>query len=365
MSMSSSIQKNSKDDDSKLQSQINKKKWRMTLLSQQHHHPFNFSYTILMIFFVLVLLGMLFIWKAYKTIISLLFILPILMTLNEAIRAKTLPERLIAFSYLLGIFTSQLPSSLNSFLVVSILVVFGLSTRKLPILKENGMTTGHNSEIIAEGSHFPKALIGCLVLTIVLLAENFFVWVVSATYYDSHEEPYPNPLQDNGQIVLKNVLEAANIPPDQLQDWRNALNIQWALVSSIGACFVLLSFGFFKGRSLWSMVLQVVATIAFARAIRTIGFTLTVLPSQSISCYRSHFPYPPPEFLSYEWFKTGLIPQTKGGCNDLIISGHATITSAFACMSTTLSRNKKISFSIWFLLFLDFAMEVYQGYHYR
>jgi hypothetical protein len=70
--------------------------------------------------------------------------------------------------------------------------------------------------------------------------------------------------------------------------------------------------------------------LATAVRVCTVGFLLTVLPSQNKACYQQHF-------LSttwwYDWlavggFRTG---ESTARCNDLIISGHATVTATMAC----------------------------------
>eukprot|EP00521_Asterionellopsis_glacialis_P019040 CAMPEP_0195326626 /NCGR_PEP_ID=MMETSP0708-20121125/9808_1 /TAXON_ID=33640 /ORGANISM="Asterionellopsis glacialis, Strain CCMP134" /LENGTH=154 /DNA_ID=CAMNT_0040394257 /DNA_START=127 /DNA_END=588 /DNA_ORIENTATION=+ len=60
----------------------------------------------------------------------------------------------------------------------------------------------------------------------------------------------------------------------------------------------------------------------------------------------------------------GILPNSHGGCNDLIISGHATVTSTLACASTSVASNTKFSVALWALVAMDYSIEVYEGFHY-
>merc|ERR1711935_1286006 len=112
----------------------------------------------------------------------------------------------------------------------------------------------------------------------------------------------------------------------------------------------------------WSMVMRGALTLAAARSIRTMSFLLTVVPSQNKMCYFSHFPSPPEDW--YSWLKVGLIPQVDGGCNDLIISGHATVTSTLACVVTSVVGKPLFTAAIWMFLTMDYFVEIYEGFHY-
>lgn len=60
----------------------------------------------------------------------------------------------------------------------------------------------------------------------------------------------------------------------------------------------------------------------------------------------------------------GFLPNTRGGCNDLILSGHATVTSTIACAFTSVAANSTFSIAVWTLVALDYGIESYQGLHY-
>jgi len=160
-----------------------------------------------------------------------------------------------------------------------------------------------------------------------------------------------------------------------LQRLRDGLNVQWALVSSLGSSLVCLELQLGQTsstttsshqrrqqRTLAGVAFHALTTLASARIIRTISFALTVLPSQVSNCYASHFPLPPEEWG--EWLMVGFLPNTRGGCNDLILSGHATVTSTIACAFTSVAANTKFSVAVWTLVALDYAIESYQGLHY-
>lgn len=60
----------------------------------------------------------------------------------------------------------------------------------------------------------------------------------------------------------------------------------------------------------------------------------------------------------------GFLPNSRGGCNDLILSGHATVTSTLGCASTSVASNTRFSMALWTLMALDYSIEAYQGLHY-
>ena len=151
-----------------------------------------------------------------------------------------------------------------------------------------------------------------------------------------------------------------------LQSIRDILNVQYALVAALGSSFVCLELQLggkkTSHRSLAGLALHALITLASARLIRTISFVLTVLPSQVPNCYRRHFPPPPDNWK--DWILVGMLPSSRGGCNDLILSGHATVTSTIACASTSVSSNMSFSVAVWTLIALDYSIEAYQGLHY-
>jgi len=240
-----------------------------------------------------------------------------------------------------------------------------------------------------------RGILAALLLIIILINENFFIWFVSSAYTPSHSPPFPEALQDNGRDLLLFLKTKCNFTMADIQWARDTLNVQWSLVSSSCIVLLLLDLGWavFEGhdKTIWSVGARTVLTVALARLIRTLAFTLTVLPSQMANCYLRRFPYPVPEFGSWEWFKEGWVPRSKGGCNDLIISGHAVITSGFGCLITDalspakhgrIGRTVRIiqgkekkqgllfgngcasSWAIWMLVTVDYSIEVFQGFHY-
>jgi hypothetical protein len=224
-----------------------------------------------------------------------------------------------------------------------------------------------------------RAALATLAVVLSLLLENFLIWVVSATYapgiYDS-----PDPLQDNGRSVLESLairlfrVNKAWMAKRKLQSIRDGLNVQWGIVTALGASFVCLELKIGKygatttsaadatGRSLAGLALRALMTLAAARFIRTVSFVLTVLPSQVPDCYRRHFPMPPDNWK--EWLLVGFLPNSRGGCNDLILSGHATVLTTLGCGCTSVANNAKFSVAVWTLVAVDFAIESYQGLHY-
>ena len=89
---------------------------------------------------------------------------------------------------------------------------------------------------------------------------------------------------------------------------------------------------------------------------------LTVLPSQVPDCYRQHFPMPPDTWK--EWLLVGFLPNSHGGCNDLILSRHTTVLTTLGCACTSVAYNAKFSVAVWTLVAVDFGIESYQGLHY-
>merc|ERR1711957_272909 len=60
----------------------------------------------------------------------------------------------------------------------------------------------------------------------------------------------------------------------------------------------------------------------------------------------------------------GFLPSSRGGCNDLILSGHAIVTSTLGCAFTSTASNASFSIAAWTLIALDYSIEAYQGMHY-
>jgi PAP2 superfamily C-terminal len=144
---------------------------------------------------------------------------------------------------------------------------------------------------------------------------------------------------------------------------RRLWNVQWSLVACIASSFAVVDVWHHPRRQLYGVARRAVLTLASARALRTVSFLLTVLPSQVPQCYSKRFPHPPPaEWMP--WIQVGLLPAAHGGCNDLIVSGHATVVTTLACVITSVSSDAVFQASVWVLLALDFCVEVYEGFHY-
>jgi len=307
-----------------------------------------------------------------------LLTIPVLMALYVAIRGRHANENLVAGSFVASIVSNQLPGWITALVAAIFAAAFSLATRPAhDATGTTGTTTSkskrgsspRSSTVGADGQGVQlktKAVLSCLFMIGVLLHENFQIWVVSATFPASHEPPYPEPLQDNGRIVARKLAEIASLHQRDVQVLRDAFNVQWALVSAAiagGLVGCELKLGRASQRSMWAVGMRALLTLGIARFVRTVSFLLTVLPSQMPSCYRSHYPYPVPGTWS-EWIVVGLKPAARGGCNDLIISGHATVTSTLACVGVSVADNLLFSVAVWFLLAFDYLIEVYQGYHY-
>lgn len=319
-------------------------------------------------------------------------------------KKKNWQEQIIAFSFLISIICNQLPKWLSAFVASFAVFAFGLASRQLvpqhtqmqqqSLQKQKSKSDGedvsnsgdtaefiNNSSNTNSGNRFQqtwssltikeRATIGTLAVVTSLLLENFLIWVVSATYKPGIIGS-PDALQDNGRIVLESLavrlmgVEKPYMARRGLQSLRDALNVQWALVSALGASFVCLELqlgnNYAFHRTLAGLALHALMTLASARLIRTISFVLTVLPSQVPNCYRRHFPMPPATWK--EWLMVGFLPNSRGGCNDLILSGHATVTSTLGCASTSVASNTRFSMALWTLMALDYSIEAYQGLHY-
>jgi len=309
--------------------------------------------------------------------------------------------RIIALTFLLSIICNQFPKWLSKLVACIAVFVFGLSSRQLSSSSTSHTNTTTQTDqasatdnssnysntttianrlqrVYAKLGLKERAVLGAIFLVTSLLIENFIIWVVSATYQPGINGDF-TPLQDNGRLIFESIaMKIYNVKaPWQarryLQRLRDGLNVQWALVSSLGSSLVCLELQLGhtssttpsqrrQQRTLAGVAFHALTTLASARIIRTISFALTVLPSQVSNCYASHFPLPPEEWR--EWLMVGFLPNTRGGCNDLILSGHATVTSTIACAFTSVAANTKFSVAVWTLVALDYAIESYQGLHY-
>ncbi|KAL3827350.1 hypothetical protein ACHAXA_003084 [Cyclostephanos tholiformis] len=296
--------------------------------------------------------------------------------------------RLIASSFLMSIVCNQFPKWLSSLVACLALFFFGLASRQVALSSDeySSKSKGKNMIAACDDCSNPvqriwsrlgikeRAALAAIILTVMMLTENFATWVVSATY-EPGISGSAKPLQDNGRIVLERLamklfdVKAPWMARTTLQKLRDGLNVQWALVTSFGTSLVCLELGYGRNhtariqqRTLAGLTLRALVTLALARLIRTISFSLTVLPSQVNNCYASHFP-PPPDIWS-EWLVVGFLPNSRGGCNDLILSGHATFTSTITCAFTSAASNTQFSIAVWTLVALDYSIESYQGLHY-
>jgi hypothetical protein len=258
-------------------------------------------------------------------------------------------QRIIAFGAVGAVLGNQLPSFISVFIVFSGVTLFHLASRP------DGQSKEDNQGRL-------KAALAAIFLTVVFLFDNFFVWVVAATYKPGIDGS-PEPLQDNGQLIQKHILnQMLGLSKASVVHMRNILNVQWALAAALGVTFGVVDMQMVKGRTVWGLALRTILMLAALRAIRVISFLLTVLPSQNPNCYRHRFPPPPEDWFS--WIEIGMRPQSHGGCNDLIVSGHATVLTTFCCFAASVAGHKLVSIALWSMLAIDFLMEVYEGFHY-
>lgn len=242
-------------------------------------------------------------------------LLPVVLCGYQALRRRSL----IAAAVVLAVGSAQLPTPVAALVAALAVLAFSLSTKQ---------TTAISS---AQQQSFATVVAAIAVMIAVLLTENFFIWVVSATFLPGQNvNTAPPPLQDNGQLLVQSFF--TSLSKIQVVQLRRLWNTQWALVAALGASFVQVEvWSAPSHRSLYGIGTRAVLTVAAARAIRTVSFLLTVLPSQVRHCYGQRFPVPPPTEL-WPWIWVGILPRTHGGCNDLIISGHAVITSTSTFM---------------------------------
>jgi hypothetical protein len=239
-------------------------------------------------------------------------LLPVALCGYHALRRRSL----ISAAVVLAVLSAQLPSALAKLLAALSVLAFSLYTK-------NAATDASNAK--QQQQSFVTVVIAIVVMIAVLLTENFFIWVVSATFLPGQNaNTAPPPLQDNGQLMVQSLF--TSLSKTQVVQLRRLWNTQWALVAALGASFIQVEvLTPSRRRSLYSIGTRAVLTVAAARAIRTASFLLTVLPSQVLTCYSQRFPLPPKDWAAWIW--VGILPRTHGGCNDLIISGHAVITS--------------------------------------
>lgn len=258
-------------------------------------------------------------------------------------------QRFIALGAVGTVLGNQLPNFVSVALSFIGVAIFGLSSRP------DGSSASGNKAKVA-------AILASILTALVFLIDNFSVWVVAATYTPGITGT-PTPLQDNGRIVESYILDdMLGLNRRLMSKLRAVLNVQWVLVATVGVCLGVLDLQMVNKRTIYGVCIRALLTLASLRLVRVISFLLTVLPSQNPHCYRSHFPPPPDDWIS--WIQIGMLPEAHGGCNDLIVSGHATVLTTFCCVATSVAGNRLLSISLWLLVAIDFLIEIYEGFHY-
>ena len=272
------------------------------------------------------------------TFLRIATLLPVAVSVYVAVvRQTTLEGRLVPLALFATVVSAQVPGWMSS--LVSVCAITAFSWVPSP-LSQSAM----------------PVLVAAVAVASVLLVENFMVWVVSATFLPGQSaQTAPPALQDNGRLVL----QSSGLSKADVVSMRRLWNVQWSLVACLGAAFVRRHV--YRG-TLFPLAARACWTLAVARFIRTVSFVLTVLPSQNPQCYRQHYPPPPDDW--WEWIAVGLLPASHGGCNDLIISGHATVTSTLACVATHVAEDPVFGVALWVYLVMDYCVEVYEGFHY-
>jgi hypothetical protein len=281
-------------------------------------------------------------------------------------------QRYIPLAIAATIVGNQLPAFLGAGMAAAGICLFGLASRPVPVdgeydsKKKDG---GDMQTAAATDMSGPlRTVFASMLMVTVLLLDNFFVWVVAATYKPSHSAvvgDLPAPLQDNGQITMRYLFgDVLALTKREVVKVRGMINVEWLLVSGLGLALVAMEMqGPAMGRNMWSVAMRGCLTLAGARSIRIVSYLITVLPSQNPRCYFGHFPYPPPtEWIP--WIMVGAVPQVNGGCNDLIVSGHATVTATIACIVTSVVGKPLFTAALWMLVAMDYMVEVYEGFHY-
>jgi len=288
---------------------------------------------------------------AFTRVVTLL---PVALGLYAGVRpGMKIEQRIIPLALVLSVVGTHLPDYLGCGLAAAAVILFGLATMPdsatAKISKARGMPD------------FAAALGAVVAMTVVLLTENFLIWVLSATFEPGmNVDTAPLPLQDNGKSIIKHFF--SSLSKEEVIGLRRLWNTQWVLVVCLGASFFVVEL-FDPIRSLYSVGTRAFLTIAVARFTRTVSFMLTVIPSQIEGCYDLRFPNPPPSDWK-EWILVGFLPRTKGGCNDLIISGHAVIMTTITCLATSVANDRIFSVALWSMLLLDYSVVVYEGLHY-
>ena len=337
---------------------------------------------------IVVLFGML-IWevvipspkqRVYTGVLGVTLIPVLLAALTAFRRNKPLHERVTPITFVFAIVSGFCPVWLNAGVAAIALFLLGWVTRPGMMVQHETATptlnsknsddekttpNNHKKALPANSQEFQSKLTKTAGIAIlmcwVLLTENFFIWVVSATNEKGHNPATaPEPLQDNGRRVLQALFSRLEFTKRDVVSLRRVWNVQYALVAALGVA--LTTADFHPTRQLWSLASRGLLTMTSARVIRTISFLMTVLPSQNKHCYIQH--YPPPPALWWDWLMVGMTPAANGGCNDLIVSGHATVTTSMTCVIVSLANDNWFGMAVAWLLAMDYLVEVYEGFHY-
>jgi DNA mismatch repair protein MutS2 len=139
------------------------------------------------------------------------------------------------------------------------------------------------------------------------------------------------PLQDNLELGYDMLLR--RLPPAAADALEWSLAHEWIGIKEKLVALIALGFAAvfdavpFSG---FGMCTRFVACVAYARAIRTVAFLLTVLPNPRPGCYARRFPPVPDTVADFLRIGFGRM-RSGGGCNDLVLSGHAVIYAAVCC----------------------------------
>lgn len=270
---------------------------------------------------------------------------------------RRMSQRILPLSLVATTVSAQLPDFLGAACAVLAILAFSLAT--MPACDRSHAS---DSEKHAKPESAVPVVVAIVIMIAVLLLDNFFVWVVSATFKPGHSfKTAPDALQDNGQLVMKWLL--SDMTKREVVGLRRLWNVQNGLIACLGASFVSLEVFRERKLTLYRITRRGVLVLAAARFIRVVCYSLTVLPSQTKRCYLQRFPAPPPEDW-LEWIMVGFRPYSHGGCNDLVISGHATVVSLLTCISASVGTEPLFQACLWSLVFLDFCVEIYEGFHY-
>jgi PAP2 superfamily C-terminal len=290
---------------------------------------------------------------------------------------STMKDRLLPLVWVAATLSTFLPHWASAGLAALSILTFGLVSRPAYSSNNNNnnnaQSTSHKSPqdtIHAANSPSTKSeytllstIKATVLLVSILLWDNFMVWIISAAYKESHDlQTAPYPLPDNGQWIIQKVVFGSLSKP-QVISLRRLANVQWGLVACLGGVFVHIDL--FHQFHLFEMNTRAVTTLAMARFCRVVSYSLTLLPNpHQRDCYQRRYPSPAPPPYTWEWIQVGIIPAKYGGCNDLIVSGHATVITTLAMVAMTVGNHPLFTVAVVMLLLLDYSIEIYEGFHY-